>query len=51
MKKTFNLFVFVLLAGSLLFSRQAIAQAPHMMSYQSVIRNSSGELVTDHISL
>ena len=45
MKKTFTLFVFVLLAGSLLFPCQVRAQAPDKMSYQAVIRDVEGKLV------
>ena len=47
MKKTFTLFVFVLLAGSLLIPRQLSAQAPEKISYQAVIRNASDQLVTN----
>jgi len=47
MKRTFPLFVFVLLAGSLLSSRHAVAQAPEKMSYQAVIRDASDQLVTN----
>ena len=47
MKNLFTLTVFVLLAGSLLSSRQAVAQAPDKMSYQAVIRDASGGLVTE----
>ncbi len=45
MKNLFTLIVFVLLAGSLLSSRQAVAQAPDKMSYQAVIRDTEGNLV------
>ena len=45
MKKLITLIVFFLLAGSLLSSRHAIAQAPDKMSYQAVIRDTEGKLV------
>lgn len=46
MKKAFILFAFFLFTGSLFFIRQLSAQAPEKISYQAVIRNSNGELVT-----
>ena len=45
MKNLFTLIVFVLLAGSLLSFRHAVAQAPDKMSYQAVIRDTEGNLV------
>ena len=47
MKNLFTLILFVLLAGSLLSSRHAVAQAPDKMSYQAVIRDTEGNLVTE----
>jgi uncharacterized Zn-binding protein involved in type VI secretion len=42
MKKLFTLFVIIALTNSV------FAQSPHKMSYQAVIRNSSGQLVASH---
>ncbi len=47
MIKAFILIVFVFLAGSLLSSSHAVAQAPDKMSYQAVIRDAGDQLVTD----
>lgn len=46
MKKLITITVSILVAGSLLFPHRASAQAPEKLSYQAVIRDAEGNLVT-----
>jgi hypothetical protein len=47
MKRLFTSFV-ILLASCLILPRLVWTQAPEKMSYQAIIRDNSGQLVTDH---
>ena len=47
MRKFFRLFTVVLYSVCIIWPQQTNAQAPQGMSYQAVIRNSSGVLVTN----
>ena len=47
MKRIFTILVAVLLTANLFLPQQTAAQSPEKMSYQTVIRNSSDQLVTN----
>ncbi len=47
MRKLFTILAAVLLTAGVFLPRQARAQAPEKMSYQAVIRDADGQLVTD----
>ena len=49
MKKIFTLTIAVLVLSGLLLTNFANAQSPEKMSYQAVIRNSTNQLVTNHL--
>lgn len=50
MKNLFSITVIILIAGIVLFPHQAGAQAPEKLSYQAVIRDAEGNLVTGQVA-
>jgi len=47
MKKTVILFIILTVSSVCMFKKRAIAQIPQKFSYQAVVRNSNGQLITN----